>query len=282
MSHTPTTPSGHDPVVALMPAFDFETVIADGDRGAVYRARQRSLDRLVAIRILPCGSSRDALSESLAKAMSGLTHPNFIRLYDSGEVHGWPYMVMEYVAGQSLRDSAGGKAIDPRQATVIVSAACEGIAHAHLIGIYHGAINPSNILLSQKLETKIGDFGYRNGPDDEHAAYAAPECAGNASPSSDVFALGVILRELLTGSPHGEAFPDLRLAAICRKATHPDAAQRFPDALSLAESLGRWLSPAKPMGSTPVPKQRSAAPWHRQKPAMSAASGFPLVRGRSA
>lgn len=268
MSHAPTTPSGFDPVVEhLQPAFDFDCLISEGATGSVYKARQSSLDRDVAIRILPRGSSG-------AKAMACLAHPNLIRMFDSGEMNEISYTVMEYVPGKSLRHSAKGSPIDPRQAVGIVLAACEGLAHAHGNGICHGALTPAHILLTPKCEPKIGNFGLGR-----EAAYTAPELVGDTNrptPATDVFALGVILHELLTGIPQGGVVPDLRLAAICRKATHADPAQRYPDTSALSTALSRWLAPPKPLPTPAV--QRRHNTLHRPKPTLAASPGHSMVR----
>lgn len=273
--------SGHselDSIAALLPAFEFQGLIARGASGPVYKASQRSLDREVAIRVAPRELAADpAFRESfraMAKAMAGLAHPGLIRVYDSGEVDGQLYMVMEYVPGKSLQHSARGKAVDPRQAAQIVLATCQGLAHAHGAGKVHGAIHPAQILLTTKFEPKIGNFGFAR---TSRAAdpYSAPElaAAGTAATSqSDVFAVGMMLRELLTGIPAGTpgeaqaAIADAKLAAICRQATHSDPARRFRDADALAEALGQWLSSRNPL-RTPLP-QASAA--RRPVPATTA------------
>ncbi len=271
-----------DSLASLFPAFDFEGLIAHGAAGAVYKARQRSLDRDVAIRIASRENAGDPefrnSFEIMAKAMGNLTHPGLIRVYDSGDVDGLPFMVMEYIPGKTLRHSSHGKAVDPRQAVQIVMAACLGLAHAHGKGIAHGAIQPANILLTQKCEPKIGSFGFTRQICDQVAdasAYSAPELStgsGSASPQSDVYAIGVILMELLTGIPAGTpnmaqtVLPDAKLSAICQKAAHRDPALRYPDAGALAETLDQWSAAATPRR---VPVQLKTSSYRPNAPVTS-------------
>jgi serine/threonine protein kinase len=256
MSPHPHGHSEYERIAARLPAFDFEGLIGRGATGSVYKARQRSLDRDVAIRTIcgeKCGDPAFRTSfRERARSMARLTHPSLIRIFDSGEMDGLPFLVMEYVPGKSLHHSAHGKAIDAKQAVEIAIAACEGLAHAHANGIAHGAIQPADILLTPKCEPKIGNFGGVDHAPANAAAYMAPELASGASPASplsDVHAIGVILRELLTGVPAGSAnaaqagISDARLAAICQQAAHADPARRFPDATSLAAALKSWLRP---------------------------------------
>lgn len=244
-----------DSIAPHFPALEFDGMIARGRTGAVYKARQLSLDRDVAIRFFPRDQGDDPTVRSSfdagVKAMASLAHPSLIRVYDSGEVEGLSYLIMEYVPGNSLHDSAHGKAIDARQAAQIVIAACQGLAHAHENGIIHRAITPTHILLTPKCEPKIGNFGFAQHRAADAAAYMAPELADGCfseNSQSDVYSIGVILRELLTGIPAGTANADLivisdpDLAGICRRATHPDPAQRYHDAAALAEALKRWLA----------------------------------------
>ena len=147
----------------LLPAYNVQTFIAQGGMGAVYLARQKSLDRPVAIKILPreFGQDKDFRKqfEAEAKAMALLNHPNLIGVYDFGEVDDMPYIVMEYVNGKSLHHSAHGKVIDQVEAGRLAMGICEGLAHAHEAGILHRDIKPANILLDSKARAKIGDFG---------------------------------------------------------------------------------------------------------------------------
>jgi serine/threonine protein kinase len=217
--------------------------------------------------------------EAGVKAMASLTHPSLIRVYDTGEVDGLPYIVMEYVPGKSLHHSAHGKAIDPRQAVQIIIAACQGLAHAHDNGIFHRALKPADILLTPKCEPKIGNFGYARNNQPNAAAYIAPELADGSvsqNPQTDVHAIGVMLRELLTGVPAGTedaepaAIADPKLAAICDKATHADPSLRYANAAALAGDLKQWSArgsiipvsrprPALPQRPRPVPRSKPKA-----------------------
>lgn len=275
-------------IAALLPAFDFEGFIARGATGTVYKARQRSLDREVAIRIASRESAADPAFRTsfgiMARSMASLGHPGLIRVYDSGEVDGLPFVVMEFVPGKTLHHSSRGNAVEPRQAVQIVISACEGLAHAHGKGITHGAIHPANILLTQKCEPKIGNFGVtrHEGTDTCASAYRAPElglsdgnCSGN--PQSDVYSIGMVLMELLTGAPADAAtarpaISDANLAAICQKAVHPDPAERYSDAGTLADALGQWLTspvPAAVKLKRPVAPYRPKAPAPSRTPAVS-------------
>ena len=160
----------------------------------------------------------------------------------------------------------------------VPSIACRGLAHAHGNGVIHRNLKPSKILLTPRCEPKIGDFGLaRCTRADGHAmgspGYMAPEAIDHPAkgdPHSDVFAIGVVLRELLTGIPAGNedtaepVVSDPRLAVICRSATHPDPAFRYPDASSLAEQLTGWMASQKSQAVVPI--KRPTIP--RPKPAI--------------
>jgi serine/threonine protein kinase len=245
----------------LFPGYEIEGLIATGGMGAVYAAVQKSLDRSVAIKILPPELSADAAFragfEAEAKAMARLNHPNLIGVYDFGEVSGMLYIIMEYVPGQSLFHSSHGIAIDPSEVVRIVSGICSGLAHAHDNGIIHRDIKPANILLDLNANPKIGDFGLARPADrkiqeDEEIFgtphYTAPEVVNSphsVDHKADIFSLGVILHELLTGRlPADDPRPasiishcDHRFDAIIRRATDPLPANRYSSAHEIEREL---------------------------------------------
>jgi serine/threonine protein kinase len=245
----------------FFPGYDIQGLIATGGMGAVYCAVQKSLERRVAIKILPQEFSQDAAFcagfEAEAKAMARLNHPNLIGVYDFGEVNGTLFIIMEYVPGKSLFHSAHGLAIDPDEVIRLVTGICNGLAHAHANGIIHRDIKPSNILLDQNAEPKIGDFGLAHpiGRTVEAGEeifgtphYTAPEVVG--SPQSvnyraDIFSVGVLLHELLTGRlpaedprPASVIMPcDPRFDAIIRRATDPLPDRRYTSAAEISSDL---------------------------------------------
>lgn len=248
----------------LLKGYEVTDLIAAGGMGAVYRAKQLSLDRFVAIKLLPAEMGDDPSFRNLfhaeARAMARLNHVNLIGIYDFGETKGMPYIVMEFVAGKSLHDSSHGKAIDQTTAVEIVIGMCRGLAHAHRAGIIHRDIKPANILLDPKAQPKIGDFGLAAAIDsDEHdgplygtPGYAAPEVYGNPKAIGnpfDIYAVGVILYELLTGKmPEEPTSPpstvsrcDRRLDPIFKKATRRNPALRYQDADEMASDLETLL-----------------------------------------
>ena len=258
----------------LFPGYDFEFLIATGGMGAVYCAVQRSLERKVAIKILPEEFSQDAAFcasfQAEAKAMARLNHPNLIGVYDFGEVNGMLFIVMEFVPGQSLFHSSHGIAIDASEVIRIVSATCHGLAHAHEHGIIHRDIKPSNILLDLNAQPKIGDFGLARPVETQTQEgeeiygtphYTAPEVVH--SPQSvdnraDIFSIGVMLHELLTAhlpaddprSASAIIHCDPRFDAIIRKATQSRSGRPLQQCLGARRRppqdrhLGRAQGPA--------------------------------------
>ncbi len=263
----------------LLPQYGIESFIAQGGMGAVYKARQLSLDRDVAIKVLLYEFGEDVeFRESFtteAKAMARLNHPNLLGVFDYGNVDGMPYIVMEYVDGDSLHQAAWNKVVDPSQAVLIVKGICDGLAHAHGHNIVHRDIKPSNILLTPNAEPKVADFGLAHATDSDKSGlvmgtpgYTAPEVFQNpnqAGKLADIYSVGVILHQLLTGiDPAGCLEPPSRvtghpqLDVIWRKATHSTPALRYPSVAAMAADLGKWASSAKPK----VPVATNVAP-HR-------------------
>ncbi|QTN31908.1 serine/threonine protein kinase [Akkermansiaceae bacterium] len=279
-------------LAGLLPQYGIESFIAQGGMGAVYKGRQISLDRDVAIKVLPKELGGDAeFRESFiteAKAMARLNHPNLLGVFDYGDVDGMPYIVMEYVEGGSLHQAAWNQAIEPAAAVAIVKGICDGLAHAHENGIVHRDIKPSNILLTTKAEPKIADFGLAHSSDSGDSGlmmgtpgYTAPEVfhdPGQAGELADIYSVGVILHQILSGiDPAGSMGPpsqptgSLRLDTIWRKATHLTPSQRYPSVAAMAADLEKWAvafqkqAAATPAGNTPY---RPAA-----RPLASARSG---------
>lgn len=299
-SHSPSAFNAPhvDALAPLFPGYEIHSLIATGGMGAVYQAVQKSLDRVVAIKILPQEFSKDASFcagfEAEAKAMARLNHPNLISVYDFGEVNGMLFIIMEYVPGQSLFHSSHGIAIDPGEVIRLVSSICSGLAHAHENGIIHRDIKPSNILLDLSAQPKIGDFGLarpveRKDQEGEEIFgtphYTAPEVL--SSPQSvgfraDIFSVGVLLHELLTGKlPADDMRPasvishcDLRFDAIIRRATNLQPELRYSDATEIIKELRMISSPAgqraMQKSGPPTPTRRTLA--NRAKAAKSKAA----------
>jgi serine/threonine protein kinase len=254
----------------LFPGYEFEGLIATGGMGAVYRAVQRSLDRTVAIKVLPSEFSRDEMFcrnfEAEAKAMARLNHPNLIGVYDFGEAAGMLFIVMEYVPGRSLYEASHGKVVSPTEAARIVAAVCDGLTHAHENGILHRDIKPSNILLDQQSRPKIGDFGLARPVETKMQEgeeifgtphYTAPEVVqtpDQVGNRADIFSVGVMLHELLTGKlPASDTRPasvisrcDPRFDAIIRRATQPLPEMRQASAAEIARELRSIASSGGP------------------------------------
>jgi len=266
-------PPKPDELSDMLDGYEVTELIATGGMGAVYRATQLSLDRPVAIKLLPSelndASFRDQF-QAEARSMAKLNHPNLIGIYDFGQTNGMPYIVMELVAGNSLYYSSYGKTLDQTTACEIIIGICRGLAHAHAAGIIHRDIKPANILLDSEAKPKIGDFGLAapSDSDDEDGlvygtpGYAAPEILVSSKAigiASDLYAVGVILYELLTGKmPEEPARPpsvvckcDSRLDAIFRQATRRNPAMRYQSAATLADDLEKLL-PSLGKGNRPT------------------------------
>jgi serine/threonine protein kinase len=258
-------------LASILPGYEVESLIAVGGMGAVYRAMQVSLGRAVAIKILPRELGADeifrAQFETEAKAMALLNHPNLAGVYDFGNVQGLLYIVMEFIEGDSLYHYAYGKFVDPDDAIRLTRGICLGLHHAHENGVLHRDIKPSNILLDLEGHPKIVDFGLAQDMLHVHGAkeevfgtphYTAPEVLGRpgaVNAHADIFSVGVILHELLTGRvPASDPRTassivqcDPRLDVVVRKATHPNPDLRYGSAAEMAAEL-------EMISQTPAPR----------------------------
>ncbi|MEW8404149.1 MAG: HDOD domain-containing protein [Candidatus Thiodiazotropha taylori] len=185
--------------------------LGSGNQGTVYLCHDSQLERQVAIKLLD-KVLQDASFRDEARTMSKLQHPNIVSIYEAGEHKGTPFLVFEYAQGKLLSDHIQGEPLELPLALKIFEGLLDGMSQAHRAGIVHRDLKPSNIIIGEDKQPKIMDFGIARllseakGPDKQLIGtprYLAPEYiqAGEVGPQADVFALGLILDEMLTGMP---------------------------------------------------------------------------------
>lgn len=268
--------------------FEIIRVLGIGSQGTVYLAQDTHLERPVALKTLhPATSGVHARIESIrrmleeARTASKLLHPNIVTLFDAAEERGSPYLVFEYVEGRTLAAVIREQgSIPPTQAVEIALQLLQGAGHAHAAGIAHRDLKPANVMLTADGTPRIMDFGIAgvragwNHNTEEilgSPGYMAPEAVERKehTTAGDLFAVGAILHEMLTGCPaiRGKTAADIlrhtletavdppsaraptvgpQLDAIVMKALAKDPAQRFASAASMADALSGWLNPSAP------------------------------------
>lgn len=251
-----------DEIARLFPQLEIVECLGRGGMGAVYKARQPRLDRFVALKILlrrrPDGGPDTAFAERFARearALARLNHPEIVAVYDYGEAGGYPYLVMEYVDGLTLRQLLQRGKLAPQEALAIVPKICEALQFAHQQGIVHRDIKPENILLDKQGQLKIADFGIAKilvpGAQDWSLTgakevvgtppYMAPEQIEHPATvdhRADIYSLGVVFYEMLTGElPLGKFAPpsrkvhvDVRLDEVVLRALEKEPERRYQHA----------------------------------------------------
>jgi WD40 repeat protein len=293
---------------------DYEILaeVGRGGMGVVYQARHVRLGRIVALKMLLGGCFADPdrrqRFRAEAEAVARLLHPHIVQLfevgdYEVGEGLPYPYFTLEFVAGGSLAQRLAGRPAPPQQAAAWLEPLARAVHYAHQQDIIHRDLKPSNILLTGDGQPKICDFGVAKllaGSDLKTlsgtlvgtAEYMAPEQAEGktaAEPATDVYALGAILYEMLTGRPpfkgtgtldtlnqvrqvepvpprHLQPLVPRDLETICLKCLAKEPRKRYATALSLAEDLRRFQA-GEPIIARPVSAWERAAKWCRRRPA---------------
>lgn len=247
-------------------SYKIVSLLGRGGMGTVYKAHQPSLDRFVAIKILPSRLSADEefvkRFNREAKTLATLSHPNIIAIYDMGKYDEHYYFVMEYVEGVTVRDLIGQHKLPPEEALKIVPQLCDALEHAHLEGVVHRDIKPDNILIDKKGRIKIADFGLARIVSGDIPIetitktqdvmgtydYMSPEqriSTKTVDHRSDIYSMGVVFYEMLTGElpigkfelPSQKVQVDVRLDEIVLKALAKEPALRYQKASELGEAV---------------------------------------------
>ncbi len=264
-------PPSVEQIAVLFPQWEVRRLLGRGGMGVVYEVRQPELDRLVAVKLLPLVASRDEhLVERFrreARALAKLRHPGIVSLFESGiSPAGHFYFVMEHVDGSPLSSLIAEGRLDVPKAIEIVRQVCEALAYAHAQGVIHRDIKPSNILIDQTGRAKVADFGLARLDQAETAsgaismsrtgqfmgtpAYAAPEQvkdAAHVDHRADIYALGVLLYEMLTGDlprgvfqpPSAKARTGPHLDDVVRRAMQERPEDRYQAAAELQKDISR-------------------------------------------
>ncbi len=281
-----------EPSTSLGP-FDLLEEVGRGGMGVVYRARHRRLDRIVALKLLGAAVGTPEEIERFhreAQSAARLHHPGIVEIYDVGEVEGRPYIAMEFVAGQSLDRFLADRQLPLRQRVDLLRRIAEAVEQAHAHGIVHRDLKPGNVLIDPEGRPRVADFGLakevrdgsrsltRSGAILGTPQYMSPEQAdgdgAHMGPPSDVFSLGVMLYEILSGrrpfvadrpvalivkilseeivSPRRrDPRVPVDLDTVCMKALEKDWGRRYATAGALAADLGRWLE-GEPIEARPT------------------------------
>jgi WD40 repeat protein len=291
--------------------YEVLTELGRGGMGIVYRANDRRLGRVVALKLIKAGTDasqelRDRFRRE-ATAMARLLHPGIVQVFEIGEQDRTPFLAMELVEGDSLAARLGGAPLAARPAAELLCRLAEAVAYAHQHEVLHRDLTPANVLLTKDGTPKISDFGLARLMNDPAAQtrsgaimgtpnYLSPEQAdgkGRAvGPAADLYALGAILYECLTGRPPFQAATVLEtlaqvvrdepvspsqllpqmprdLGTICLKCLRKEPGQRYGSAQELVYDLTRFLS-GRPIHARPVGTAERVWRWGRRNPGWAA------------
>lgn len=307
-----TSDFGGIPPAGLPQQYELLGVLGSGGMGVVYKARQTSLNRIVALKVLRCASDISELARLRveAEAVARLQHPGVVQIFEVGERNGQPFLALEYVAGGTLAKRLAGQPQPPRDAATLVAKLADAVHYAHTQGVVHRDLKPGNVLLAdnsnlKSLIPKIADFGIARILDTDARqtqtgtrlgtpSYMAPEQAAGATdigPAADVWALGAILYDCLTGRPPfqglsaletmdqvrtREPIPPARLQSqvprdldtVCLMCLRKDPSQRYATAKDLADDLGRFLA-GQPVYARPIGPFGRCWRWAKRRPAVA-------------
>ena len=298
---------------ADVPGYRILKALGRGSMGAVYQAEQIALKRIVALKVLlPAVDSPTSLARfrTEAEAVARLQHPNIVQIFEVGEWHDRHFFSMEYVDGRSLAERLAHEDLPPpREAAALIRTLAASLHYAHEQGIVHRDVKPANILLTRDGVPKLTDFGLAKRvhvESDETAvgqivgtpSYMAPEQAQGqakeAGPAADVYALGAVLYELLTGRPPFKGSSALEtvlqvasmerdvvrptrlqpaiprdLETICLTCLEKDPRRRYGSAAALADELTRFLE-GRPILARPIGTIGRVLKWARREPQQAA------------
>jgi serine/threonine protein kinase/Flp pilus assembly protein TadD len=303
-----------DELLGELGDYELLEVVGRGGQGVVFRARQKSLNRIVALKVISLGqwASTAHLKRFRleAEAAARLEHPGIVPIHEVGEREGSCYFSMKFVEGGQLDQVARRHPIPPRRAVELIAKVSRTVHYAHEHGILHRDIKPGNILLDAKGEPHLTDFGLARLVESESSvthtldvigtpSYMAPEQAAgnNAAVGSvtDVYGLGAVLYQLLTGHPPfagGTTYETIKLvldteprqprllnpkidrdlSTICLKSLEKDPKRRYPSALALAEDLERWLK-HEPIRARHTGIFARGRKWVQRNPARALSAG---------
>jgi formylglycine-generating enzyme required for sulfatase activity len=316
-----------NPLALDVPGYEVLETLGRGGMGIVYKARHKALDRVVALKMVLAGGHAEPADllrfQTEAEAVARLQHPNIVQIFEVGSHQGRPFLALEYAARGSLDRQLDGTPLNARRAAEMIATLARAVHAAHAHGILHRDLKPANIFVAADGALKVGDFGLAKKLDDTGRTqagtligtpnYMPPEQAGLVAgqggrrppapmgPAADVYALGAILYECLTGRPpfrgettldtvlqvlSQEPVPPSRLQpkvprdleTICLKCLHKEPPRRYATAEALADDLRRFLD-GQPVTARPVGRLERLVKWARRRPAAAALWAVAVLGG---
>jgi WD40 repeat protein/tRNA A-37 threonylcarbamoyl transferase component Bud32 len=317
----PRTGKAEDPSVLPEGRFiaNYEVLgeLGRGGMGVVYKARQKGLNRLVALKMVLAGEHAGpnelARFRSEAEALALLQHPNIVQVHEVGEHDGHPFFSLEFCPGGSLATKLAGMPLPPQEAAGLVQVLARAVQAAHQAGVVHRDLKPANVLLAADGTPKITDFGLAKKLDAAGQtasgailgtpSYMAPEQAAGkgkaVGPAADVYALGAILYECLTGRPpfraptpldtvlqvlSDEPVPPRQLQpktprdleTVCLKCLEKEPRKRYASAGELGDDLGHFRA-GEPVQARPVGRAEQLLKWARRRPALAGMAALAVL-----